>query len=96
MPADTSEPVLRLASGERVFTEADVPAILALAELAVLIEHAWIQHVSAGQLPSTAATAHEREHGHRLRMGCCLPTAARAAHDLYPEAETAGRPPSAA
>jgi hypothetical protein len=95
MPADTSEPVLRLASGERVFTEADVPAILALAELAVLIEHSWIQHIGAGRLPSTAATTHELEYGHRLRMGCCLPTADAAALDVYPDPETAGNAASA-
>ena len=90
MPADTSEPVLRLASGERVFDVDDVPAILALAELAALIDRKWVEHTAAGELPSTAVTRHRDETGHRLSYGCCRRPASPSAGDVDEYGETAG------
>jgi len=90
MPADASEPVLRLASGERVFDVDDVPAILALAELAALIDRKWVEHTAAGELPSTAVTRHREETGHRLRFGCCQPHGRPSAGDVDENGEIAG------
>jgi hypothetical protein len=71
MPDDASDPVSRDSEGRRIYDEHDIPAILALAELAVMIERKWIRHVGAGSLPTTAVESHLRDHGHRLHFGCC-------------------------
>lgn len=90
------EAPLKLSSGERVYTEDDVPALLALAELAVLIEHSWVKHVRFGSLPSTAQTRHEAEHGHTLRFGCCGDRAEARPLRLRPTAERTGISPDVA
>lgn len=69
--ADSGTPVLRTGNGDRVFDETDIPALMALAELAILIERRWVNHVATGELPSSAAESHRRTHGHRLDFGCC-------------------------
>jgi hypothetical protein len=73
LAAEIDTSVLRTENGKRVLDEDDIPALLALTEIAILMERRWIKRIAAGDMPSTAREAHYRDHGHPLAHGCCNP-----------------------
>lgn len=71
MAAEIEGSVLRTNTGKRVLDEDDIPALLALTEIAILMERKWIKRISFGDFPSTAKASHYEATGHALAEGCC-------------------------
>lgn len=71
MASEIEGSVLRTNTGARVLDDVDIPALLALTEIAILMERKWIKRISVGDLPSTAKASHYEAFGHKLEEGCC-------------------------
>jgi hypothetical protein len=72
--ADQSTPVLRTGDGDRVYDAGDIVALVALGEIAGILDFARqqrLQHETYGYV--SAAAHHLLNHGHRLAFGCCSP-----------------------